>query len=69
MFSIGKNGILNPLRILCIQQTFWSLIKTLNESMACVVLHKQTTCEMKTLQVQVYIQQWFYEEQGAKLSC
>ena len=44
-------------------------IKTLNESMECVVLHKQTTCEMKTLQVQVYIQQWFYEEQGAKLSC
>ena len=24
---------------------------------------------MKTLQAQVYIQQWFYEEQGAKFIC
>ena len=30
------------------------------------VLPKQTTCEMKTLQVQVYIQQWFHDEKGAK---
>ena len=26
------------------------------------VLSKQTTCEMKALQVQVYIQQWFHDE-------
>ena len=30
------------------------------------VLPKQTTCEMKALQVQVYIQQWFDDEQEAK---
>ena len=30
------------------------------------VFPKQTTCEMKTLQVQVYIQQWLQDEQGAK---
>ena len=30
------------------------------------VLLKQTTCEMKTLQVEVYIQQWFHHEQGTK---
>ena len=27
------------------------------------VLPKHTTCKMKALQVQVYIQQWFYNEQ------
>ena len=27
---------------------------------------KQATCEMKTLQVQVYIQIWFHDEQGTK---
>ena len=30
------------------------------------VLRKQTTCEMKTIEVQVYIQQWFRNEQGTK---
>ena len=29
-------------------------------------LSKQKACEMKTLQVQVHIQQWFHDEQGAK---
>ena len=29
-------------------------------------LLKQTTCRMKALQVQVYIQQWFHDEQGGK---
>ena len=27
---------------------------------------KQTICETKTLQVQVYKNQWFHDEQGAK---
>ena len=31
-----------------------------------IVLSKQTTSQMKTLQVQVYIQQWFYDEQGTR---
>ena len=30
------------------------------------LLSKQTTCEMKTLRIQVYIQQWFQDEQGAE---
>ena len=30
------------------------------------LLPKQTTCEMKVLQVQVFIQHWFYDEQRAK---
>ena len=29
-------------------------------------LPKQTKWELKTLQVQVYMQQWFHDEQGAK---
>ena len=29
-------------------------------------LSKQKACEMKTLKVQVHIQQWFHDEQGAK---
>ena len=31
------------------------------------ILPKQTTCEMEAIQVEVYIQQWFHDEQGAKL--
>ena len=30
------------------------------------VLTKQTTCKMKALPVEVYIQQWYQDEQGAK---
>ena len=30
------------------------------------VLLRQTTCEMEALQVQVYIQQWLHDYQGAK---
>ena len=30
------------------------------------VLPKQATCQMKTLQLQVYIQNWFHEEQEDK---
>ena len=30
------------------------------------VLTKQTTCKMKALQVEVYIQQWSQDGQGAK---
>ena len=30
------------------------------------VLPKQATCEMKALQVQGYIQEWFHDERGAK---
>ena len=29
------------------------------------VLPKQATCEITTLQVQIYIQQWFHDTQGA----
>ena len=42
MFSIGKNGVLNPFQILYIPQN---------------IFPNQTTCEMKTLQVQVFIRQ------------
>ena len=31
------------------------------------VLTKQTICKMKPLPVEVYIQQWYQDEQGAKL--
>ena len=31
------------------------------------VLTKQTTCKMKALPVEVYIQQWYQDEQGARL--
>ena len=31
------------------------------------VCPKHITCEMKTLQGQVYIQRWFQDEEGAKL--
>ena len=41
--------------------TFWCLYKISD------VLSKQKTCEMKALRVEVYIQQWFHDEQGAKL--
>ena len=30
------------------------------------VLPKQRTCEMKDIQVKVYIQQWFHDQQRAK---
>ena len=71
--SIGKNGILNPLGILHTTK-FLALEEALNiymDYLMCWCLLKQTTCEMKALQVQalhfnVYIQQWLHEEQGAK---
>ena len=47
---------------------FLVLVKALNkDNELFVVLLKQTTCEMKTLQV--YIHEWFYEERGAKFIC
>ena len=61
MFSIGKNGVLNPLEILRMLNKFW-----------CEYLYRlfdvlpRLTCKIKTLRVRVYFQQWFHDEQGAK---
>ena len=52
MFSIGKNGVLNPFQILHIPQN---------------IFPEQTTSEMQILQVHVYIRQWLRDEQGANL--
>ena len=59
MFSNGKNGYLNTLQILCIQQNFG--ISKGGEYLYKLfdILPKQTTCEMEALQVQVYIEQYF----------
>ena len=70
MFSPGKSWILNTLRILSIPQNFWSRKGPEYLYQLFDVLPKQTTCEMKALHViQVYIQQWFHDEQGAKFYC
>ena len=66
IFSVKKNRILNPEQTLRNHKIF-----SLKESPEYLywlfhVLSKQITGEMKTLQVQVYIQQWFHDEQGAK---
>ena len=59
-------------------KNMFSISKTLKEFCTCHrifdlkkiwpfdILPKQTTCEVKALRVQVYIQQWFHDEQGAK---
>ena len=57
MFSIEKNGILNTLGILWIPQN-----NGINKGLEYLyrlfgVLPKQATCEMKVIQVQIYIQQ------------
>ena len=65
MFPTVKNGILNPLGILRILQNFWLFDPECLYKISDV-LSQQTTCEMKALQVQAYIQQWFHDEQGAK---
>ena len=52
-----KKRILKPLRILHIPRKKISPFD---------VLPKQRTCEMKALQVQVFIQQWFHDGQGTK---
>ena len=52
-----KKRILKPLRILHIPRKKVSPFD---------VLPKQRTCEMKALQVQVFIQQWFHDGQGTK---
>ena len=66
MFSIGKNWILNTLGVLCITQNFD--IKKDHEYLYRLfgVWPKQVTCEMRAIQGQNYIQQYFHDEQGAK---
>ena len=57
MFSIAKNEILISLRTLRILQGICPKERPWIQ---------QTKCEIKTLQAQICIQWWFYEEQGAK---
>ena len=51
MFSTGKNSILNTLRIMCILQNFWPRKGPEYLYQLFDVLHRQTSCEMKALQV------------------
>ena len=66
MFSIERNGILNPLRFCPYYITFGHKKGPEQKFRLFDVLLKQTICKMKTLQVEVCIQQWFYEKQGAR---
>ena len=54
-FSITKSGTLNLLGTLHIPQTFLALAMAPN-TFVYYVLPKQTACEKKALQIQVYIQ-------------
>ena len=58
MFSNGRSGILNSLGIVSIPQNFGFRKGPEFLYWLFDVLPKQTTCEMKALQV--YSQQWFY---------
>ena len=65
MFSTGKNWILNALGILCTLKNFcYTKGPEYLYQLPFNVLPKQTTCEMKVLQV--CIQQWFHDEYEAK---
>ena len=66
MFSIGKTGILKPLEILRLPKNFWPLERPwiFIWTIWCFT-QADMTFEVIAVQVQVYIQQWFHDEQKA----
>lgn len=68
MFSLKKYGTLNPCKFLTYHITFGLNIGLEYFYWIIDVLLNQTKCEVKRLQVQVYMQQRFFDEQGTKFT-